>query len=219
MLITRKLLNRSTLKNVSFMILLLKMCLVFSQRKVVVIDPGHGGIDSGAIGVNDIYEKDVVLNVAKAILKLNKSLFDNELDIYLTRYTDTLISLSDRSRLAKSLKADVFVSLHCNASQNNSRGVEVYVHDSDNPNSKASIALGVSILNESTQKLGFKKRGVKFANFRVLRETISYCPSIFVEMGFMTNPDEADYFLEAKNIRAMALAVLMGVMDYLNARV
>ncbi|WP_298486991.1 N-acetylmuramoyl-L-alanine amidase [uncultured Maribacter sp.] len=213
MLITPKLLNRSTLKNVSFVFLLLKMCLVFGQKKVVVIDPGHGGIDSGAVGVNGTYEKDVVLKVAKAILKLNNSLIDNELDIYLTRYTDTLISLSDRSRLAKSLKADVFVSLHCNASRNNSRGIEVYVHNSKN---KKSIALGVSVLNESTQKLGFEKRGVKFANFQVLRETISYCPSVLVEMGFMTSIDEADYFLKPKNIKAIALAFLIGIMDYLN---
>jgi len=209
MLITRKLLNRSTLKNVSFLILLLKMCFVFGQKKVVVIDPGHGGIDSGAKGVNGIYEKDVVLNIAKEVLNLNKSFFDNELDIYLTRYNDTLISLSDRSRLATNLKADVFVSLHCNASGKNSRGMEVYVHHSKN---KKAIALGFSILNESTQKLGFEKRGVKFANFQVLRETTPYCPSVLVEMGFMTNADEADYFLEAKNIRAMAMAVLMGVM-------
>jgi N-acetylmuramoyl-L-alanine amidase len=128
MLITPKLLNRSTLKNVSFVILLLKMCFVFGQKKIVVIDPGHGGIDSGAIGVNGIYEKDVVLKIANEILNLNKSLFYNELDIYLTRYNDTLISLSDRSRLTESLKADVFVSLHCNASQNNSRGMEVYAN-------------------------------------------------------------------------------------------
>lgn len=213
MLITLKLLNHSTLKNVSFLILMLKICFVFGQKKVVVIDPGHGGIDSGAIGVNDIYEKDVVLKVAKEVLKLSESFFDNELDIYLTRYNDTLISLSDRSQLAKSLKADVFVSLHCNASQNNSRGMEVYVHHSKN---KKSIVLGVSILNESIQKLGFEKRGIKFANFQVLRETNPYCPSVLVEMGFMTNTDEADYFLKPNNIRAMALAILMGVMGYLN---
>ncbi|WP_282081269.1 N-acetylmuramoyl-L-alanine amidase family protein [Aquimarina algiphila] len=200
------------------MILLLKMCLVFGQKKIVVIDPGHGGIDSGAIGINGIYEKDVVLNVAHEILNLNKSLFDNELDIYLTRYNDTLISLFDRSRLAKSLKADVLVSLHCNASRNNSRGMEVYVHNSESPNSKAAITLGVSILNESAQKLGLKKRGVKFANFQVLRETISYCPSVLMEMGFMSNFDEADYFLKSQNIKALALAVLMGVVDYLDAR-
>jgi N-acetylmuramoyl-L-alanine amidase len=219
MLITLKLLNRPMLKNVKFrlcsaqvlVILLLKICLVFGQKKVVVIDPGHGGVDSGAIGIDSTYEKDVVLNVAHEILKLNKSLFDNEWDIYLTRYKDTLISLSDRSRLAKSLDADVFVSLHCNASGKNSRGMEVYVHNS---NSKASIALGVAILNESTKKLGFEKRGVKFANFQVLQETISYYPSVLVEIGFITNPDEADYFLEAKNIKALALAVLMGILSY-----
>jgi len=216
MLITPKLLNRLMLKNVSFVILLLKICLVFAQKKVIVIDPGHGGKDSGAIGINHLQEKDVVLNIAKEILRLNTSLFDNELDIYLTRYTDTLISLSDRSRLAKRLKADVFVSLHCNASQNYSKGIEVYAHNSDKPNSKDAVALGLSILDESTQKLGFKKRGVKFANFKVLRESASFFPAVLVEMGFVTNTEEADYFLKAKNKRAMALAVLIGITDYLN---
>lgn len=215
MLITLKLLNGATLKNVSFVILLLKMCFVFGQKKVIVIDSGHGGNDSGAIGINHLQEKDVVLNIAKEILRLNTSLFDNELDIYLTRYTDTLISLSDRSRLAKRLKADVFVSLHCNASQNYSKGIEVYVHNSHKPKTEESVVLGLSVLNESTQKLGFKKKGVKFANFQVLRETVT-CPSVLIEMGFMTNADEADYFLKAKNIEAMALAVLMGITNYLN---
>jgi len=182
----------------------------------VVIDVGHGGKDTGAIGINGIQEKDIVLNVANEILKLNKTLLNDELDIYLTRYTDTLIPLSDRSRLAKHLKADVFVSLHCNTSQTFSRGVEVYVHNSRNLNTKESIALGLAILNESTQKLGFKKRGVKFADFQVLRETTPFCPAVLIEMGFITNSDEADYFLEVKNIEAMALAILLGIMNYLN---
>ena len=76
------------------------------------------------------------------------------MDIYLSRYNDILISLFDRSRLAKNLDADVFVSLHCNASQNNFRGMEVYVHHSENLNIKISAALGVSILNESMQMRG-----------------------------------------------------------------
>ena len=208
---------KKTLKNVSFWILMLKMCFIFSQKKVVVIDVGHGGKDSGAIGINNIQEKDVVLNVANAVLTLNKSLLDNKFDIYLTRYKDTLISLSDRSRLAKGLNADIFVSLHCNASQNFSKGIEAYVHNSDNSNTKVSIGLGLSILNESTQKLGFKKRGVKFANFQVLRETKN-CPAVLVEMGFVTNRDEAHYFFKTKNNRAMALAILMGITNYLNIR-
>ncbi len=207
---------KKILQNVSFVILLLKMCFIFGQKKVVVIDPGHGGKDTGAIGVNNIQEKEVVLNVAKEILKLNKTVLDDAFEIYLTRYKDTLISLSDRTRLARRLNADVFVSLHCNASQTYSKGIEVYVHDSDNLNTEVSIALGVSVLNKSTQKLGFKERGLKFANFQVLREAVSFFPSVLVEMGFVTNPDEADYFLKPKNNRAMALAVLLGVTNYLN---
>lgn len=202
-------------KNVRFWILMFKMCFIFGQQKTVVIDVGHGGKDPGAIGINNIQEKDVVLDIANEILRLNKSLLNNKFDIYMTRYKDSLISLSDRSRLAKSLKADVFVSLHCNASTTSSKGMEVYLHNSDNQNIKSSIALGLSILDESTQKLGFKKRGVKFANFQVLRET-TFCPTVLVEMGFMTHPDEADYFLNPKNIRAIALAVLMGVYNYIN---
>ncbi|WP_040280295.1 N-acetylmuramoyl-L-alanine amidase family protein [Psychroserpens damuponensis] len=202
------------LKNVSFVILLLQMCFVFAQQKVVVIDVGHGGSDTGAIGVNGIQEKDVVLKIANEILGLNKNLLNNQFDMSLTRYKDTLISLTDRSRLAKRLDADVFVSLHCNASSNSSKGMEVYIHNLDSENTKTSIGLGLSILNEATQKLGFKKRGVKFADFQVLREAGDY-PALLVELGFMTNSDEADYFLKTKNIRAMALAALLGITNYL----
>jgi N-acetylmuramoyl-L-alanine amidase len=205
-------------KNVIFLLAMLKMCFLFSQnldaRKRIIIDVGHGGKDSGAIGINGIQEKDVVLNIAKEIIRLNKSILDDRMDIYLTRYSDTFIALSDRSRLAKVLKADVFVSLHCNSSPTYSKGIEVYVHSSENSNIKKSIILGLSILNESSNKLGFKKRGVKFADFQVLREMTGFCPSVLAELGFVTNVDEADYFLKPSNIRAMALAILVGIYNY-----
>tara|TARA_B100000953_G_C17911586_1_gene387777 strand:+ start:216 stop:551 length:336 start_codon:yes stop_codon:yes gene_type:complete len=98
-----------------------------SNQKIIVRDPEHCGKDSVAIGINSIQEKNVVLNIAKEILKLNRNIED-PFDIYLTRYSDTLISLSDRTKLDKSLKADIFISLHCNHSDNpNARGIEVYV--------------------------------------------------------------------------------------------
>lgn len=220
MLISLKFWKCLKLKNASFVILMLQLCFIFGQetptKKVIIIDPGHGGIDSGAIGAFGVLEKDVVLDIALEIFRLNKTVFNERFDIYLTRYTDTLISLSGRSQLAKSLQADLFISLHCNASETSSKGMEVYVLASDNSNTKKSIALGLSILNESTQKLGFKKRGVKFGNFQVLRETTDFCPAILIEMGFVTNPDEADYYLKDSNIRGMALAVLMGIINSLN---
>lgn len=206
-------------KNVVFLLAMLKMCLLFGQnldaRKRIIIDVGHGGKDSGAIGINDIQEKDVVLNIAKEIIRLNKSILDDRMDIYLTRYCDTFIELSDRSRLAKALTADVFVSLHCNASPTDSKGIEVYVHNSEKLNTKESIALGLSVINESYSKIGFEKRGVKFADFQVLREITNFCPTILVELGFVTNKDEADYFLKPENVRAMALVILLGIYNSL----
>lgn len=214
MLITQKLWKPRRLKNVVFWILLLQTCFILAQKKVLVIDAGHGGTDSGAIGKNKLKEKDVVLDIAFEILKLNKTLFKNEYDIYLTRYKDTLISLSDRTRLAKALKADVFVSLHCNASKTNSNGIEVYAHTVKKENTNASIALGLEILNEATEKLDFKKRGVKLANFQVLRQ-LKECPAVLVELGFMTNTDEANYFKKPKHKSALALSILLGITNHL----
>ena len=95
---------KKVLKNVSFVILLLKMCIILGQeptaQKRIVIDVGHGGKDSGAISINGIQEKDVVFSIANDILRLNNDL-DKPLDIYLTRYNDTLISLSDRTKRPK----------------------------------------------------------------------------------------------------------------------
>ena len=224
MLITLKFLKRGSLRNVKlwlrppqvFVILMLQGCQVFAQQKVIVIDPGHGGKDSGAIGINELQEKHVVLNIAQEILRWNKTLLNDKFDIYLTRYTDTLISLSDRTKLAKALNADVFISLHCNHANNSSaKGVEVFVPNSNSRFTDGAIELGLAVLNESTINLGFKNRGLKIANFQVLRESNSYYPAILFELGFMSNTDEASYFLKYKNIKAMAVCIYMGLYNYL----
>lgn len=203
---------KKVLKNVSFVFLLLKMCIVFGQetsaQKRIIIDVGHGGKDTGAIGVNKIQEKDVVLNIANAILKLNSEL-DKPLDIYLTRYTDTLISLSDRAKLAKALKADLFVSLHCNHSDNiYARGIEVYVSNTNAQHSDDSTWLAFLLQDELNNRLGFESRGVKFANFQVLRETIGYCTSVLLELGFLSNEDEEGYYRKSKSYQTLALMLL-----------
>lgn len=212
---------KKVLKNVSFVILLLKMCFIFGQettnQKRIVIDVGHGGKDTGAIGINKIQEKDIVMDIAIAILKLNKEL-KKPLDIYLTRYKDTLISLSDRTKLAKILKADLFVSLHCNHSDNpNARGVEVYASKKQAKYSKESVFVGYQIEKTLCKAIGYDSRGVKFANFQVLRETISDCPSVLLELGFLSNWDESFYLGKPETLRTMALIILMELNNYLNA--
>ena len=206
---------KKVLKNVSFVILVLKMCVIFGQetsaQKRIIIDVGHGGKDSGAIGINDIQEKDVVLTIANAILKLNNEL-EKPLDIYLTRYSDTLISLSDRTKLAKALKADLFVSLHCNHSDNpDARGVEVYVSRKQRKFSKASVFMGYQIESALCEAIGYESRGVKFANFQVLRETVECCASILLELGFLSNKDEGSYISDKNNIESIALSILLSI--------
>ena len=96
-----------------------------SARKRIVIDPGHGGHDPGAVGPNRLYEKDVVLDIA---LKLRKILSgDPNLEIFLTRDKDVFIPLEQRTAIANSRNADLFVSVHANASpRREAKGVETY---------------------------------------------------------------------------------------------
>lgn len=95
------------------------------RRRLIVIDPGHGGKDPGATGVRGTYEKDINLAVA---LELGRVLREREdFDVLLTRDKDVFIPLSERSNLANEKNADLFVSLHCNAARNKrENGFEVY---------------------------------------------------------------------------------------------
>lgn len=95
--------------------------------RTVVIDPGHGGHDPGAIGPTGVKEKDVNLAIAKALKqRLEQSGFVEK--VVLTRYDDRFIPLEERTAIARKHKADLFISIHCNSSKNkNAHGIETYV--------------------------------------------------------------------------------------------
>lgn len=96
-----------------------------SVKKRIVLDPGHGGHDPGAVGPKNLYEKDVVLDIA---LKLKKILAgDPNLEIFLTRETDVFIPVEQRPAIAISKNADLFLSIHANASpRRDAKGIETY---------------------------------------------------------------------------------------------
>ena len=189
LLITQNLRLCRRLKHVIWMFLLLNISLIYGQELNrplrVEIDPGHGGMDSGAVGVNGIQEKDLVLEMALRMSQLNE--FDGKpAEYFLTRYTDTLISFGDHTKLASMLKADYYISLHFNDAPNrNASGVEVFVSNQKNRYSRQSIWLG-HVLGKSLVRLtGQRNRGVKFANFQVLRDLKDVCPVVLVELGFI----------------------------------
>lgn len=198
----------STMKMYLCLLVMLVCCsTAMAQKPIVVIDPGHGGPDFGAIGTNGILEKDVVMEIAKECLQLNQSLFQDSLEIYLTRYTDTLISLGNRTRLAKAIRADVFVSLHCNQAPNKkAQGFEIFLFDGQaNPKTTVMVTYLADLLQH---QLGIYDRGIKYANFQVLRDTHGHCPSLLLETGFISNAVEADFAERTESQSSIALALL-----------
>ena len=189
LLITPNTRHRKKLQNVIWMLLLLQISLIDGQELNrplrILIDPGHGGKDSGAVGVNGIQEKDLVLEIALKMSQLNE--FDGKpAEYFLTRYTDTLISLRDRTKLARILRADYYISLHFNDAPNrNASGVEVFVSNQENRYSRQSIWLGLVLGKSLVRLTGQRNRGVKFANFQVLRDLKDVCPVVLVELGFI----------------------------------
>jgi N-acetylmuramoyl-L-alanine amidase len=105
----------------------------------IVLDPGHGGKDPGAIGVGGIAEKEIVLSIAKKLAKkLQKEM---GIDVVLTRKDDSFIPLEDRTAVANAENADLFVSLHMNASPNaDARGIETYYLDKTNDEAAMRLA-------------------------------------------------------------------------------
>ena len=124
----------------------------------IVLDPGHGGHDPGAVGPNGLYEKDVVLDIA---LKLKKVLSENQaFKVFLTREKDIFIPLEERTAFANSKNADLFISIHANASTNRSaRGIETYLLNWTNDEEAIRVAArenAISIKKMKAQMNKFK---------------------------------------------------------------
>ena len=194
------------------------------KKYTIVIDPGHGGKDTGAIG-NGYREKDIALAVSK---KLAENLRD-DFKVIMTRSTDVFIPLQERAEIANRNNSDFFISIHLNSGPNlTASGVEVFYY-SKNPsayatevakfensvdksvnteysdylvndiiyqiNQRQSAAVGRDILNSIVNNFGLKNRGVLGANFAVLRGTHS--AAVLVEIGFISNyADVSNYISE-----------------------
>lgn len=148
----------------------------------IVIDPGHGGSDPGAVGPNGLKEAHVNLAVA---LKLAKMLQKAGLEVKLTRTSDTSLELKPRCDMANAWKADYFISIHCNAAANaQAQGTETYCLQLGG---KGEI-LAKAVQAELVAATGRANRGVKTANYYVLRKT--KMPAVLVELAFISNAEE-----------------------------
>lgn len=219
----------------------------------ILIDPGHGGKDPGAIGkasikgkTIEIAEKDIVLKVAKDVFaKLSKAYPDKK--ILLTRTDDTYPSLADRVEMANSVKLDtheaiLYISIHANSAFNKkSTGFEVWylspdyrrtvLSQSDDEASDIlpilnsmmeeeftteSVLIAKSIMDELDDQIGklSPNRGIKEESWFVVRN--ARMPSVLVELGFISNPEEAALLHDEEYLQKCATGIYNGMKSFIS---
>ncbi|MBD2246460.1 N-acetylmuramoyl-L-alanine amidase [Nostoc sp. FACHB-888] len=178
-------------------------------RVVVLIDPGHGGKDPGAVGLGGLREKDILLPISKRIAQV---LQQNGVQVVMTRDSDYFVTLPGRVKLAERANADIFVSIHANAvgpGRSDVSGLETYYYDS-------GLGLARTVHNSILQSVNVRDRGVRRARFFVLRK--SSMPSILVETGYLTGRDDNAKLRSSAYQNQMADAIARGILQYLKRR-
>ncbi len=213
--------------------------------RCIVIDPGHGGQDTGTVGPGGVAEKDVTLDIARRLRASLRAELPG-VEILLTRDSDRFISLEERTAIANSRDADLFISIHANASQSSAAtGIETYVLDpnavkpelGDAPKPKlvsqayatvssgsqlaASRALASSVQGSLVRGISAKSpksardRGVKHASFAVLRG--ARMPSILAEVSFVSNPEDENRLRQPAFRQRIASSLTSGIRSYVRA--
>ena len=178
-----------------------------STRQVIVIDPGHGGRDPGAVGRDNIYEKNIVFDISLQVASLLEA---QGMTVVMTRTQDVTLDLEPRVQTAEYSNADVFVSIHANAinlSRPDVNGSETYYYRSNN-----GYALANSIQQRLINDVGMNDRGVREARFYVIRRTSM--PAVLVEVGFVTGEIDAPLLNTAAVRTDMAEAIAQGILNY-----
>jgi N-acetylmuramoyl-L-alanine amidase len=150
------------------------------------LDPGHGGSDSGATG-NGLQEKNLTLDIALRIRDILERDYQN-VEVRMSRTSDTTKSLSERTNEANSWGADYFLSIHINAFNGSAHGYEDFIHSSLSDSSQTARYRDM-IHAEITKVNNLVNRGKKKANFHVLRET--RMPALLTENGFIDHSGDA----------------------------
>lgn len=178
-------------------------------KRYIAIDAGHGGRDPGAVGYG-LLEKEITLAVAK---KVEKLLEKENVEVLLTRKDDTYLSLEERVNIANKAKVDALVSIHMNAfSSGSANGTESFYNlVSTSTKVEDSKQLATFIQNRLYKTLDTTNRGVKTANFAVIRTTF---PSTLVELAFISNKQDAEKLASEHYQQIAAQAITSGIMDY-----
>lgn len=195
--------KRSTLLLGTFAAIFLAGTAPLMAFQTVVIDPGHGGHDLGAAD-SYVYEKHINLDVSR---RLERSLKEAGFKTVMTRTKDEFIALSERSSIANRYRNAIFVSIHFNSSYRVAAlGIETFYRTAE------SEKLAQLVQKELIKNVGATDRGVKTANFAVLKNTKH--PAVLVEGGFVSNKDERSAMTDPLYRQVVADSIARGVVAF-----
>lgn len=181
--------------------------------RVIVVDAGHGGTDSGANSPNKVKEKDVNLQIS---LKTEIALKDAGYNVLMTRDTDKTLGLYERPALANNKFADLFISIHANSTTNKDvHGIEVLYAPAAAGSEKeeGQQILTKAIMDELLKATGAKKRGIiQRPKLVVIRE--SKMPAVLIEVGFLSNANEEKLITDDDYQNKIVGAILRGIETY-----
>lgn len=189
---------------------------VDTTDKTIVIDPGHGkigdwgGTDPGAIGPSGVTERDVAMSISRY---MGKTLLQDGFNVIFTRKGETALTLSERAEVANESGADIFVSIHANASPDPEvSGIMNFYYESDRDQEEKREKLASFVHKKMVELLERPDRNVRSANFSVLRN--SEVPAVLVETAFISNPEEENLLATPEFRQLAAEAVTRGIKDF-----
>ncbi len=176
------------------------------EIKTIVIDAGHGGSDVGAMREN-ILEKDITLDISQRLAEILRK---KGYDIQMTRKTDEYVSLKDRVIFTEKKNADLFVSVHVNSSvSTEASGIETHYY------TPVSYEFAQTVHKQLASKIKSKDRGLFKSKFYVINNDIA--PSILVETGFISNPQERSCLITDDRKQKTAEAIADGIIKYIKS--
>lgn len=176
-----------------------------SNTRIVAIDVGHGGMDSGA-KMEGVLEKDLTMAISKKIKQFGEA---NSIHFIFTRENDSYIGLSERISFQTQNNADLLISLHVSKSSENLSGIEIYYPSEGEyvaSSKKFSTHLSETFTNSS---LELKVRNIKPANFYVLKNAT--CPSVLLEAGFLSNDFDREFLTNEQNQELLAQCIIRAI--------
>lgn len=172
---------------------------------VIVIDPGHGGSDPGAVGPSGLKESDVNWKVSCIVAYM---LVRHGIEVLFTRIGDKRVSLNERVKIANSSKADYFISIHSNSATNpNATGTETYAYKKGVVGDDLAHSIQINLV----KSIGLADRGVKYNSLYVVRETTM--PAALVEVAFLNNPKEEKLLKDIDFLEIVARGIVKGILE------